>query len=407
MRKKILLRALMISCAFFLCTFAKAEPEKDKEQIPNVDKEITTTKAEVPDGTTPEVAQSDNDKLISQLSKVISELPKISGYIQTGYNWGDKNGDNKSSFQMKRMRLFIDKKLSERFDIKVQFECFSGSRDGSVYKKKVITVMDAFVNAHINKNLHFRAGQYYLPLGFENYDISPATLETVDFSNICYRIVCRNAVNSPDLIDYGRDIGVMAYGDLFENQDKGFSYLSYNLSLTNGYIPTLDDENKTKDLVGRLTLRPIKDIRIMGSYNWGEYKGTSKEGTPSNYLQTNRYVVGAWYQSPIGLNIRTEYGRVRSSEANVKEEGLYVLASYNIGKIMPVARWDMYRDKINETSLNNKDNLLLGCTYEVSKNFKLQANYIHSIYTDKAKDYTLNGKTGSGNSLQIMCIAKF
>lgn len=32
--------------------------------------------------------------------------------------------------------------------------------------------MDAFVNAHITDALHFRAGQYYLPLGFENYDIS-------------------------------------------------------------------------------------------------------------------------------------------------------------------------------------------------------------------------------------------
>ncbi len=27
--------------------------------------------------------------------------------------------------------------------------------------------MDAFVNAHITDALHFRAGQYYLPLGFE------------------------------------------------------------------------------------------------------------------------------------------------------------------------------------------------------------------------------------------------
>jgi len=60
--------------------------------------------------------------------------------------------------------------------------------------------MDAFVNAHITDALHFRAGQYYLPLGFENYDISPSTLETVDFSNICYRMVCRNAISSADCL---------------------------------------------------------------------------------------------------------------------------------------------------------------------------------------------------------------
>ena len=127
------------------------------------------------------------------LNKILSKLPKVSGYIQTGYNYGDKNGDNRSSFQLKRMRVLLDKKISNTFDFRAQFECFSGSTDGGAYKKKVITVMDAFVSAHINKAINFRAGQYYLPLGFENYDISPATLETVDFSNICYRMVCRNA----------------------------------------------------------------------------------------------------------------------------------------------------------------------------------------------------------------------
>ena len=141
------------------------------------------------------------------LNKILSKLPKVSGYIQTGYNYGDKNGDNRSSFQLKRMRVLLDKKISNTFDFRAQFECFSGSTDGGAYKKKVITVMDAFVSAHINKAINFRAGQYYLPLGFENYDISPATLETVDFSNICYRMVCRNAISSADLIDYGRDLG--------------------------------------------------------------------------------------------------------------------------------------------------------------------------------------------------------
>lgn len=128
-----------------------------------------------------EVAQANNDDLTKQVNKLLSILPKFSGYIQTGYNWGDKNGDNRSSFQLKRMRLIIDKKVSKTFDFRAQLECFSGSVDNSAYKKKVITVMDAFVNAHITDALHFRAGQYYLPLGFENYDISPSTFRDRGF----------------------------------------------------------------------------------------------------------------------------------------------------------------------------------------------------------------------------------
>lgn len=44
------------------------------------------------------------------LNKILSKLPKVSGYIQTGYNYGDKNGDNRSSFQLKRMRVLLDKR---------------------------------------------------------------------------------------------------------------------------------------------------------------------------------------------------------------------------------------------------------------------------------------------------------
>ena len=50
------------------------------------------------------------------LNKILSKLPKVSGYIQTGYNYGDKNGDNRSSFQLKRMRVLLDKKISNTFD---------------------------------------------------------------------------------------------------------------------------------------------------------------------------------------------------------------------------------------------------------------------------------------------------
>lgn len=338
------------------------------------------------------------------LKKILSNLPKLSGYIQTGYNYGDKNGDNRSSFQLKRMRLLLDKKISKTFDFRAQFECFSTSTAGGAYKKKVITVMDAFVNAHINKAINFRAGQYYLPLGFENYDISPATLETVDFSNICYRMVCRNAISSADLIDYGRDLGVMAYGDLFRDEEKGFSHLCYNISLTNGYLPSLNDDNKCKDFVARLTFRPVKRLSIMGSYNYGEYQGTVGDDV-KKYLPMNRVIAGAWYLDPNGLDLRAEYGHVESSEANVEEDGFYALAAYRLGKFLPVVRYDMYRDKADKTSANNKDAYLVGCTYELIKNLKFQVNYIHSIYTDDVKNAGV--RTGNGNSLQIMLLAKF
>lgn len=384
MKKNYLLSVLFLGCALLLSTsWAKAENDQ-------------------PSNTKGEATQSNTDDLTKQVNKLLQLLPKFSGYIQTGYNWGDKNGDNRSSFQLKRMRLIMDKKVSERFDVRAQLELFSGSTDGTAFAKKTLTVMDAYINAHVTKALHFRAGQYYLPLGFENYDISPATLETVDFSNICYRMVCRNAVSTPTLIDYGRDLGVMAYGDFLPSKDNKFNYISYQVSLTNGYLPTLNDDNKSKDFVGRITVRPIEKLRIIGCYNWGEYKQLSadRKTVIGNYMPMNRVITGAWYYDPNGLDLRAEYGHIESDDANVKEDGFYFLAAYKIGKFLPVARFDMYRDKANKTSANNKDNYLIGCTYEPIKDVKFQVNYILSDYTDKVDK-------GTGNSLQIMCLVKF
>lgn len=268
--------------------------------------------------------------------------------------------------------------------------------------------MDAYINAHLSKEVHFRLGQYFLPLGFENYEISPATLETIDFSNITNRMVCRNAVATPNLIDYGRDIGIMMYGDLFQDANKKFNYLSYALSLTNGQLPTLNDNNKSKDFVGRLTFRPIEKLRILGSYNWGEYQKLGNETVATkDYVPMGRIVAGAWYYDPEGLSLRAEYGHLKSKDAGVKEDSFYALAAYKVGKFLPVARWDMYRDRENKYAPTNVDAILVGCTYQIIKDVKLQAAYTYSMYTDKAKDKTLGSRSDNGNSIQIMCLAKF
>lgn len=385
--KKHQLKLFSIFCAIFVCstyTWGKESVETEESK------------------TTQSIS---NEELAKKIDHVVSMMPKISGYVQTGYNWGDKNGDNRSSFQMKRLRLFLDKKISKTFDIRAQFEVFSGSTDGTPYNKKVMTVMDIFANAYLHKSLNFRIGQYYLPLGFENYDLSPSTLEMVDFSNINLRMVCRNAISTPNLIDYGRDIGIMAYGDFFENKEKEFNYLSYNLSLTNGYLPTLTDDNKSKDFVGRLTFRPIKKLRIMGSFNWGEYERVNKKGIVEKHLPMNRFITGAWYNDPNGLVLRSEYGYIKSDKANIEEAGFYALAGYHINNFLPVVRWDNYRDKTNKVSANNRDNILIGLTYNIDKDIKIQFNYIHSIYPDRVKD--AGTRSDSGNSIVLMLMAKF
>lgn len=342
--------------------------------------------------------------------KFLEKLPKISGYLQSGWNYTSNANSSTSSFQAKRLRLLLDGKVGEKVDFRLQIEAFngiSGSTNGNGQKN--LQVMDAFATWKIVPEFKVRVGQFYTPLGYENYDISPATLETVDFSNIVYRMACRNPYEY-NLVDYGRDLGIMFIGDAFDS-GKGFSYLHYDVAITNGSIPCKDDSNQSKDIYVSLTVRPFKYFNIKGTYNWGEYKSVELAGGKGvgsgSYNPMNRFVVGAWYDNPKGLNLRAEYGHMKSAVGGVdvvKENGAYVLAGWHLGKFLPIVRWDMYEDCVNTGTANNYNRILLGCTYQIFKNMKLQVNYGHFMYSGDAKK-ALGYDTSE--QLQIMGMFKF
>lgn len=342
--------------------------------------------------------------------KFLEKLPKISGYLQSGWNYTSNANSSTSSFQAKRLRLLLDGKVGEKVDFRLQIEAFngiSGSTNGNGQKN--LQVMDAFATWKIVPEFKVRVGQFYTPLGYENYDISPATLETVDFSNIVYRMACRNPYEY-NLVDYGRDLGIMFIGDTFDS-GKGFSYLHYDVAITNGSIPCKDDSNQSKDIYVSLTVRPFKYFNIKGTYNWGEYKSVELAGGKGvgsgSYNPMNRFVVGAWYDNPKGLNLRAEYGHMKSAVGGVdvvKENGAYVLAGWHLGKFLPIVRWDMYEDCVNTGTANNYNRILLGCTYQIFKNMKLQVNYGHFMYSGDAKDAL---GYDSSEQLQIMGMFKF
>lgn len=353
----------------------------------------------------------------STWEKILANMPKISGYLQTGWNWAQDSYDNShatSSFQAKRLRLIMDGKVGEKVDFRLQIEAFNGiSGTTNGRGQKNLQVMDAFATWKVMPEFKIRAGQFYTPLGYENYDISPKTLETVDFSNIVYRMACRNPYEY-NYVDYGRDLGVMLMGDLFDS-GKGFRYLHYDLALTNGSVPCKDDDNSSKDFYVSATVRPVKFFNIKATYNYGKYKDNNiKDG--KKYNPMHRFVVGAWYNDPQGLDLRAEYGLLKSKVDGVKhfdEQGAYVLAGYHAGKWLPMVRWDMYRDKMQNTvnpqgetiQLSNANfnynRILVGVNYQLFKNVTIQLNYHHFFFNDK--QYAGNGDEYSGrNQIQLM-----
>lgn len=347
----------------------------------------------------------------STWQKILAKMPKISGYLQTGWNFTTNKNASTSSFQAKRLRLLMDGKVTDNVDFRLQIEAFNGiagSTNGNGQKN--LQVMDAFATWKIRPEFKIRAGQFYTPLGYENYDISPATLETVDFSNIVYRMACRNPYEY-NFVDYGRDLGVMLMGDAFDS-GKGFRYLHYDFAVTNGSIPCKDDRNNTKDIYASITVRPIKNFNVKATYNWGEYStqnlggGNGMVGASKRYNPMHRFVAGAWYNDPNGIDLRTEFGRMKSTKDDntyVDETSAYVFAGYHAGKFLPMARWDMYKDDINKTTPGaNYNRLLLGCTYQLFKNVKVQLNWGHFMYPERVEK-----AVGYDHSEQIQLMGLF
>lgn len=390
--------ALLVGCAASASVFAADAVEAT--DVVNAPVESSAMVA----AAAPAAAPAEDSK--STLQKILEHMPKISGYLQTGWNYNSL-GDHSSSFQAKRLRLIMDGYITDKASFRLQIEAFNGiagSTNGNGQKN--LQVMDAFATYKFTPAFQVRAGQFYTPMGYENYDISPATLETVDFSNICYRMACRNAIGY-DFVDYGRDLGVMLMGDLFPSQD-GFNYLSYNFAVTNGQLPCKDDNNKSKDIIAALTFRPFKHFNIKASYNYGEYQGLETV-TPDKYKPMNRMIIGAWYNDPNGLDLRAEYGYLHAKKDGVRfaqESGFYALAAYHFGKFLPVVRYDLYNDSMNKGSYSvNYDRMLFGCTFQAHKNIKIQLNYMLSMYGDDVK--AGNNNKGTSSQIQLMGMFKF
>ena len=307
-----------------------------------------------------------------------------------------------SSFNVKRMRLILTGDISRTFDYKMQFEGFSSSADQQ--GKALITVQDMYLRAKIRPQIHIWTGQFPVPLTIENYDISPGTLEVPNFSHAILKMVCRNAVSGYNT--YGRDCGLQATG-AFLHRD-GWDMFTYNLALFNGSQMNRPDDNKSKDIVARLTFFPLRELRISGSVNWGEYTNNT---VSKDYIPMTRYAAGFWYDSEHIL-VRAEYAHTGSSAAytdkttgektrgKVDEQMYYLIAGYKFkGKYMPVIRYDVFNGKRNTYlpgSVGKQQDFLVGFLYMPIPRLKAQAAWTLSKYS------AAGAKNGNGFEVALI-----
>lgn len=161
---------------------------------------------------------------------------------------------------------------------------------------KSAALVDAFVKVKFNPYINVQVGQFKIPFSIEN-PYAPLDLEAIDNAQVINALSGFSDVSGNGNYKFGREIGVMLYGGFInmETFGKRFQLFNYSVGVFNGAGINTKDNNKTKDIAGRLELHPwIKELVLAGSMYIGEYQTTNNENAVRN-----RYGIGGEYKITI------------------------------------------------------------------------------------------------------------
>lgn len=283
--------------------------------------------------------------------KITKALPKISGYVMGRYTY---NGDE-SSFRLRRVRVSLAGDLTPKLDYKFQAELSS------------FKLLDAYFNYKPFDELKIKAGQFKVPFTIENTNYTPTKMILMDHPMVLDRLVgSSETVGETTFSNTGRELGIDIHGTLFGG------ILNYDVAVFNGAgLNVKKDDNKSKDVVGRLMLNPVKGLTVSGSYYWGESTG--------DFFARERWSVGAVYDSK-HLLVRAEYVGAKTDieDEEIDQEGWYALAGWKFNdKWTVAARYDSFTDDTEFRSETEQANYTVGVAWKPFKFIRLQANYVH------------------------------
>lgn len=348
------LKHLFALAALSLLTIGGADAQQTsqslEEQIAALNNRIATLEAE----------QASTQKQLREpgIKSFFDNHMRISGYIQVGYEWVE---DNTSSFYLKRARFKVDGDLwKDKLDYCLQIEFASPK------------IVDAYVRFKPMAQLNVQFGQFKIPFSIENTEYPPLKAEFIEYPMVLTRLVRMNDVCG--IASTGRDIGGQLYGSFFKRD--GYHILSYNLAVMNGAGINRTDSNKSKDVVGRLMVRPVKNLLLSASYMFSEVPIGDNP-----YADASRYGFGAMYDCERFI-VRSEY--VVGHTAGVDAHGAYVTAGYRFNSpFTALARWEFF-DQDKAQSGYRQVNYSVGVDYQPLKYLRMQLNYTFSTFNSDA-----------------------
>lgn len=311
--------------------------------------------------------------------RVVGKLPKVSGYVQLGYRWGQEaSGSDESTFHIKRVRLSLSGSIYRQIaDYKIQMELAAPR------------IVDAYVRVAPWRQFGVQLGQYKVPFSIENVDYGPLRLEAIDYPMALQALMgLSERIGDEKFSSTGRDIGITFYGDLWRCGDR--SLIRYQAGVFNGAGINCRDTNKSKDLALRLNVMPLPELTLSGSYYRGEWG--------ADYLSRKRFAAGIAYDG-VKWFARAEY--LGGKTGALRSGGYYAVAGYRICKyVTPLARYDVYRPDSDDPKSQRTD-WLVGVDCPVWSHLRLQLNYTLSHYA-----VSQNGRNDL-SSVQVMVTGSF
>lgn len=143
----------------------------------------------------------------------------------------------------------------------------------------------------------------------------------------------------------------------------GYSIINYNVGVYNGAGINSKDNNKSKDFIARLIVKPIKGLSISGSYMYSEVVHGGNQ-----YMKAPRWAVGAIYDVRHWI-VRSEFAQ--ADFGGNTTNAFYALAGYHFEKPWTVAaRYEFINDKLG---VLDQQRVTLGGVYKPFKFLRLQA----------------------------------
>ena len=392
--------------AVLFCSFAASAQEATK----STQNELSTTELST--------RLEKQEKRLAILEKV-RQYVKLSAFMQGQYDWlSDTEGNEPtgtSSFYLRRIRftlagdLYRGKK-GARLDYRVYFDlCRMPTKN---------PILDMWIRYQPIKEFGVQFGQYKNPVTFEA-SISPAKYDFIDFSYVVCNLAKMGANDLTGLNETARDIGFQFFGGFIHRE--GYSVINYNIGLLNGSGINTKDNNKSKDIYGKLTIKPSSDLAMAAYYQWGEANLSSFTAEKyaeygwtgsAEYVPMHRWGIGINYDGKHAF-ARSEY--IGGLTGSLPSEGLYAEAGYrhhlpkNAGMLWAGGMVDYFCRNCFDYIHRDTKNALIDMRYSLClgyapiKYFRMQLAYSleHKI------NQTFANNSPYGHGVKFMVTASF